>query len=194
MNLLGRYQLGVVFLWADHRNAAALWIFVFLVLSKVDRAQVLNSEVPNCWFYRLHLHSVGQVFWSWKSVQLCRSQHRHNKCGNSGLWLCPLRLTTALKVWPSFTKCETSNKRFFRHRFISWLLKPCLGIWRGDPWILQVRMFEDVLRTCFWQMFGLLFAVIEVPRSGCMSNLDQMGTGEGAALSSWFQTRWFLIH
>lgn len=51
MNLLGRCQLDVFFLWTGHRNAAALWIFLFLVLSNVDRAQVLSSEVPNCWIY-----------------------------------------------------------------------------------------------------------------------------------------------
>lgn len=184
MDFLWRSQLVVVFLWAGHGKAAVLWIFLLLVLSKVNWAQDPSSEVPDCWFYCLHLHSMGQVFWSRRSVQLYRSQWSHNKHGNSALWMCPPTLTTARKVWPSFTKCKTRNECFFRHQFISWLLKSSLGIWRGDPWVLKVRMFGGVLRTSFWQRFGLLFTVTEAPRSDFIFNLDQMGRGEGAALSS----------
>lgn len=183
MDFLWTSLLVVVFLWADHRKSAILWIYLSLVLSKIIWAQVPSSKVPDCWFYWLYLYSLGQVFWSRRPVQLYRSQRSHNKCGSSGLWMCPLTLTTALEVWPSFSKCKTRDENFFRHQFISWLLKSCLGIWRGDPGVLKGKTFGSVLRTSFWQRFVLL-TIIEAHRSDFTSNLDQTGSGEGAALSS----------
>lgn len=63
--------------------------------------------------------------------------------------MCPLMLTTALKVCRSFTKYETWNEHFFRHQFIRWLLKSHLGIGRGDLWVLAARMFGGVLGMLF---------------------------------------------
>lgn len=153
MDCLWRSQLVVVFLWAGHGKAAVLWIFLFLVLSKVNWAQDPSSEVPDCWFYWLHLHSMGQVFWSHRSVQLYRSQRSHYKHGNSAPWMCPPTLTTACKVWPSFTKCKTRNECFFRHQFISWLLKSIWefggeirGFLKSECW----RCPEDFFLTEVW--------------------------------------------
>lgn len=133
-------------------SSSLMDIFV-LVLSKVNWAQDPSSEVPDCWFYWLHLHSMGQVFWSRRSVQLYRSQRSHYKHGNSAPWMCPPTLTTACKVWPSFTKCKTRNECFFRHQFISWLLKSIWefggeirGFLKSECW----RCPEDFFLTEVW--------------------------------------------
>lgn len=100
------------------------------------------------------------------------------------LWMCPLTLTTALKVWPSFIECKTRNEHFFRHQFISWLLKTWSGIWRGE----SVGSWRENVQRCpedfFWQRFELLFTVIETPRSDFTSNVDQMERVQGVTLSS----------